>query len=73
MARSRYIYIVENPEAGAVLASFTVKHECCTWLTRQAETYEIKRWTVMRVPDGEGFEHRDVPIIPAHHYLQDHS
>lgn len=72
MARSTNIFIVENPEAGAVLAAFTVKHECKTWLARVEKNHFIKGWTVMRVPDGSGFEHRDVLIIPADKFLRDH-
>ena len=69
MARSTYIYIVENIEAGAVLAAFTVKHECVSWLRRQDKEYDLRRWIVMRVPDGQGFEHRDVPRWSAEGFL----
>lgn len=37
MARSSYIYIVQGSSeriAGAVIATFTVKHECAKWLRR---------------------------------------
>lgn len=71
MARSSYIYIVENPEAGAVLAVFTVKHECVSWLKKQRDNhYPLNVWTVMRVPDGKDFEYRDVLRVTANIYLE---
>lgn len=71
MARSSYIYMVENPESGAVLAAFTVKHECVSWLKYQRRHhYPLDVWTVMRVPDGRDFEYRDVLRVKANTYLE---
>jgi hypothetical protein len=54
VARAHTIWVVENPSNNVVLATFTVKHECVTWLIRQRdrEDYDISDWDVMAYPDG---------------------
>ena len=62
MARAHNIYIVTNASIDAMLAAFTVKHECVTWLQAQArEGYEIDAWAVFYFPDGKE------PQYPVHH------
>lgn len=52
MARSSYVYIpVEvDYDGDRILAAFTVKHECQTWLRRNPATGLTR--DVVRVPDG---------------------
>lgn len=56
MARAHYLYIVTN-DYGAILAAFTVKHECVSWLERElAEGRPTHYWDVIRVPDGQSVQ-----------------
>lgn len=50
MARSTYIYIVEEhwDDGHRIVAAFTVKHELVTWLTRNTG----RDFRVIRVNDG---------------------
>jgi hypothetical protein len=42
MARSSYIYVVQNGD-GDVVAAFTVKHELVTWQERNEGRFQITR------------------------------
>lgn len=56
MARSKYVYIVQNKseDGGYARAAFTVKHECVSYLEKARATGEpLSWWTVVRMPDGK--------------------
>lgn len=55
MARSSYIYIIEHniPDADhPIIAAFTVKHECKTWLEECDNPYKHE-FVVKRFRDGD--------------------
>jgi hypothetical protein len=59
MARSSYIYIVQNGD-GLVLAAFTVKHELSTWLDQNGGRYRNPKSRddligITRIQDGFGY------------------
>ncbi len=75
MARSSYVYVVQNKH-DQLLATFTVKRECLVWLWSEIKEKgwrHIAEWKVTRAPDGRGFEHRDELSMPADQYLELHS
>jgi hypothetical protein len=51
VARAANIYIVLN-HRDLIVAAFTVKHECGSWLEERVETTDLSEWTVVRLPDG---------------------
>lgn len=61
MARSNYVYVAAeaNYDGDNVVAAFTVKHECKTWLQRNAAE---KARIVTRFPDGGGYN-SDRPAV----------
>jgi len=59
MARSRYIYVIEKLSVTSdgpseVIACFTVKHECATYIER-ADPENWQKWEVFRYPDGGAY------------------
>lgn len=52
MARASYIYIAVEVDydGDRILAAFTVKHECKTWLQNNPRKHLTR--SVVRVPDG---------------------
>jgi len=52
VARSTYIYIVKGT-SGAILAAFTVKHECISYLGNAVDMgADLSKWDVLRLRDG---------------------
>ncbi len=55
MARSSYIYVITRPmAANPVVAAFTVKHECQSYI-EDAKDGDKELWTVRRYRDGGSF------------------
>lgn len=66
MARAHSVHLVVglNADVGlGVIAAFTVKHECASWLERRDS---VKGLAVCRVPDGGGEPNR---VITAQEFL----
>ncbi len=50
MARSGYIYHIREPEAGLLIASFTVKREAHEWMVRSGLDFDF--YNLFRMRDG---------------------
>ena len=64
MARSSYIYVILNPtlpSADCIIATFTVKHECQSFI--EDTKGKLKRdWIVLRYPDSPYEREAGVPV-----------
>ena len=53
MARSRYIYILEDVCSQRAIAAFTVKHECISFWERTYSPADRPYVECYRIPDGK--------------------
>lgn len=54
MARSSYIYVVQDGVSEHPLGAFTVKHELITWLSKRRAVAVLEDWFVAVYVDGPG-------------------
>lgn len=52
MARSKYIYVLEDVTTGRAIAAFTVKHECISFWERTYGPADRDYIECYRIPDG---------------------
>jgi hypothetical protein len=72
MARSSYIYVVSIASSGVVLAGFTVKRECLSYLANQADNgADLSKWTVLRLRDnGTKMSEPAAPCFGADEFMR---
>jgi len=52
LARSSYIYVLEDITTNRAIAAFTVKHECISFWERHYDPAERDYIECYRIPDG---------------------